>query len=378
MNYNKGFAALPMLLIILGIAVIGGGAYYAGKKSPTRNEVSTTVTTSPEATNTIAASQTVQHTSTPKAAECTVTSPSFIKVISPNGGETFKAGQKITVKWKSCNIASDNINIMVIKHNSSAPYQQKEEAHSDTGLSLRNYNRTNDGSEEVTLPSSMNAVVTSGQYYFISITGLVESARAVTVKDYSDGLFTIDASPSNDVSISGWKTYTNTECGYSFQHPGSWSQWGNAGNSIDRNGAVLSNTIDFMDSASQGIERYDGNNNQIAAAKDFMHVECFTMGNAVYSGELSIYNNSSDIFSQTKKTVTVAGQPAIVGEMRNTSTVSKGEHSGRTIIPSHSMYVFFMHKDQARSLYFKFDTPLGNDATEIANFEQVLKTFKFN
>lgn len=195
MNYNKGFAPIAILLIILGIAAVGGVAYYTGKNSPSKNEVSTTYLSPKEEQNINTTGQTTQQQQTPVAQNtsgCTTTSSPSITLLSPNGGEIYKSGQKITVKWKSCNVASDNINIMVIKHNSSAPYQQKEEAHSDTGLSLGNYNRTNDGTEEVTLPSSMNAVVTSGQHYFISITGLVESARAVTVKDYSDGLFTIN------------------------------------------------------------------------------------------------------------------------------------------------------------------------------------------
>lgn len=181
------------------------------------------------------------------------------------------------------------------------------------------------------------------------------------------------------ISLANWKTYTNTECGYSFQYPASWSLWGHESNAINLQGNIMSNTVDFMDTASQGIERGDGNNNEIAAAKDHMHVECYTMGTAVYNDDLSRYNNSLDIFAQNKKTITVAGQTAIVGEIKSTATVSSGEHPGRTLIPSHNMYVFFLHKDQTRALYFEFDTPLGSgDAVEIAIFEQLLKTFKFN
>jgi peptidoglycan hydrolase-like protein with peptidoglycan-binding domain len=36
-------------------------------------------------------------------ATCSATAPS-ITVLSPNGGEVYKAGQQITVKWRSCNI----------------------------------------------------------------------------------------------------------------------------------------------------------------------------------------------------------------------------------------------------------------------------------
>jgi len=185
-------------------------------------------------------------------------------------------------------------------------------------------------------------------------------------------------STQQQVDTTNWKTYTNTGCGYSFQYPDSWSQWGNESNAINLQGGIMSRIVDFMDTASQGIERVDGSNNQIAAAKDHMHVECYTMGTSVYNDELSRYNNSSDVFAQNKKTITVAGQTAIIGEMKNTATVSGGAHPGRTVIPSHNIYVFFMHKDQTHALYFEFDTPLGNgDVAEIANFEQLLKTFNF-
>ncbi len=183
---------------------------------------------------------------------------------------------------------------------------------------------------------------------------------------------------NNVVSTANWKIYTNTECGYSFQYPNSWSQ-GKESNAINLQNTIMSRMVDFIDTASQGIETQDGKNNQLYAPKDNMHIKCYTMGSAVYSDELSRYNNSSDIFSQIKKTITVGGQTAIVGEIRNTATVSSGEHAGRTVIPSHNMHVFFMHKDHAHSFYFEFDTPLNvNDATEIANFEELLKTFKFN
>ena len=189
---------------------------------------------------------------------------------------------------------------------------------------------------------------------------------------------TTPASSTTTISTANWKTYINTGCDYSFQYPDSWSQSGNESNAIDRNGVVLSRIVDFIDTASQGVELSDGNNNQIAAAKDHMHVDCYTMGTVNYNDELSRYNNSSDVFVQNKKTINVAGQTAIVGDQKNTATISQGAHPGHTIIPDHRVYAFFLHKDHTRSLYFEFDTPLnGNDAVEVANFEKLLSTFKF-
>lgn len=181
------------------------------------------------------------------------------------------------------------------------------------------------------------------------------------------------------ISTNNWKTYTSIGCGYSFQYPNTWSQSGKESSVINLQNTIMGRTVDFIDTASVGIETNDGKSNQIYAPKDNMHVACYTMGTANYNDELARYNNSSDLFSQTKKIITIDGQTAIVGEMKNTATVSSGDHAGRAIIPSHDMYVFFMHKDQTRSLYFKFSTPINsNDTNEIATFEKLLSTFKFN
>ena len=42
----------------------------------------------------------------PAISNCTSTTAPWIKVLSPNGGETYTAGQQVTVTWKSCNIPS--------------------------------------------------------------------------------------------------------------------------------------------------------------------------------------------------------------------------------------------------------------------------------
>jgi hypothetical protein len=179
------------------------------------------------------------------------------------------------------------------------------------------------------------------------------------------------------VSTANWTMYANTGCGYSFKYPDSWSH-GDESSVVNLQGTVMSRMIDFIDATSQGIERTDGNNNQISAPKDSMHIECYTMGTSIYNDALSRYNNSLDIFAQNKKTITVGGQTAIVGEVKNTATISGGAHPGHMVIPSRNLYVFFMHKDQTHALYFEFNTPLGNDdSIEVAGFEQVLKTFKF-
>ena len=40
---------------------------------------------------------------------CTSTSTPSIKILSPKGDEVFSSGEKINVKWKSCNTDKDNV-----------------------------------------------------------------------------------------------------------------------------------------------------------------------------------------------------------------------------------------------------------------------------
>jgi len=97
MNKNKGIIGIGLILaIVLGIVVVGGGAYYLGKRNNLPPLITKNTGGDPAIKNLpVDNSQQVN---------CTSNSPSTIKVISPNGGEIYKAGDKITVKWESCNI----------------------------------------------------------------------------------------------------------------------------------------------------------------------------------------------------------------------------------------------------------------------------------
>jgi len=363
MNKNKGIIGIGLIVaIVIGIIVVGGGAYYLGE-SRVKQEVKSPKNVLPNNENNNLPANNNKQVNVP------TTHSSSITILSPNGGEKFATSttnQQIPITWKSSGIVSQNVAIYV--KNISTGNEALSLVASDSGST--NISGIPAGIYKIRICSTNQK---NGNFE------VSYDPDCATASDYSDNSFTINSAPAKTISTTDWKTYTNTGCGYSFQYPDSWSQLGSQSNAIDRNGVVLSRLVDFMDTASQGIERSDGSNNQIYAPKDNMHIECYTMGTAVYNDELSRYNNSSDIFAQTKKTITVGGQTAIVGEMKNTATISGGEHPGRTVIPSHNMYVFFLHKDQTHSLYFEFDTPLGgNDTVEIANFEKLLTTFKFN
>jgi DNA-binding beta-propeller fold protein YncE len=109
---------------------------------------------------------------------CNSTTPAFIKVLSPNGGETYTAGQQITVKWESCNIpATANIGIQL---NQGNPIRE-------WGLETT----INDGVQLVTLPN--DSYFTAGNTFKFLL-----SVAETSVKDYSNSTFTINpANPTN-------------------------------------------------------------------------------------------------------------------------------------------------------------------------------------
>jgi|GEM_PF-2977019 len=120
----------------------------------------------------------------------------WIKVTSPNGGETFVAGQKITVKWESCHAIAP-ISIILIKHSPSTAYTQSEGSGDYAGFNLGGFNpntgTADDGIEQLTLPSSSDTNLVSGQHYFIIVAGQDDPSvgSGFNARDLSDKLFTI-------------------------------------------------------------------------------------------------------------------------------------------------------------------------------------------
>jgi hypothetical protein len=212
MKQNKGIIGLGLIVaIVLGIVVVGGGAYLLGTKKNTKVVENPNVTnkleennshevpTGPygDETNYVAPNPVVNNPTNPVVSTgCTSSSTPSIKVLSPNGGETYTAGQKITVKWSSCNVSASSYDIIVALH-------QNGDWQNVVYLS----NATiNDGNEIFTIPSN----ITAGSYKI-----RVGSSVAKIQQDFSDGLFTINST----THVSNLKTYTNSDYGFSFQYP---------------------------------------------------------------------------------------------------------------------------------------------------------------
>ncbi len=110
-----------------------------------------------------------------------------VKVISPNGGETYQAGQQITVKWSSCGIPSTElirINLQDIVGNTVAGWTDTQ----------------NDGSETLTVHSPVFINGTTpifpnmifGNRYKVAIS-ITNPTPAMQPMDVSDTTFTINS-----------------------------------------------------------------------------------------------------------------------------------------------------------------------------------------
>ncbi|MCX6752820.1 MAG: hypothetical protein NTW62_00530 [Candidatus Nomurabacteria bacterium] len=121
---------------------------------------------------------------------CLPTDPASVHVISPNGGETFIAGQSITVKWNTCNLlATDKVAIGLMRqYNNGFSFVNN----GDT----RVYNLPNNGIATFTLlPITENA----GMVYKIDV-DVTRTGQVWDQEDTSDNLFTINPAPANNHS----------------------------------------------------------------------------------------------------------------------------------------------------------------------------------
>jgi hypothetical protein len=104
-----------------------------------------------------------------------------VQVLSPNGGETYTAGNTMIIRWKTCNIPTNN-NVGLSIHSSIT-----------TASSVAELGDTiNDGNQKITIPTigSGNAPLASGNFYKVNI-----YSGPNTGNDFSDNTFTINNGP---------------------------------------------------------------------------------------------------------------------------------------------------------------------------------------
>lgn len=110
MKNNKGFIGIGLLIAIIVALFVGGGAVYFITKpaTPYLKNLGDNILP-PVNQNTVVNSNT--DTNKPKT-DCLPTTTPSITVLYPNGGETFTMGQKITIKWLSCNVNNVQIGLL--------------------------------------------------------------------------------------------------------------------------------------------------------------------------------------------------------------------------------------------------------------------------
>lgn len=117
----------------------------------------------------------------------------WIHITSPNGGEVYITGQRITVTWTSCNIPGNATGSITL-----------DDYHSQSSQGLNNgvsENFPNTGSAVVILPPAGSGIYDSntptdfGKYFKVGISYSVFSPQFETIaQDLSDGLFTVNDS----------------------------------------------------------------------------------------------------------------------------------------------------------------------------------------
>jgi len=120
---------------------------------------------------------------------CLSTTAPWVKVLSPNGGETYTAGQQVTVNWESCNV-NQLVGVTLVKTEIFS-----ETVPPSVQVFLGNWVASNIGSEIVTIPETIPA----GVRYKIRINTLSPLGGTSDIKDWSDDMFTINT-PSTSVS----------------------------------------------------------------------------------------------------------------------------------------------------------------------------------
>ncbi|MDP3174552.1 MAG: peptidoglycan-binding domain-containing protein, partial [Phenylobacterium sp.] len=119
---------------------------------------------------------------------CALTAPVSIKVISPNGGQTYTAGQQVTVKWSSCNIPTTaNLQFSLFMY-----YPANNPTATGFPLTL---STLNDGQETFNLPLAGNVVYGWSTMQYGNFFKIYVGYPTAGVGDVSDNMFTIITPP---------------------------------------------------------------------------------------------------------------------------------------------------------------------------------------
>lgn len=218
MNKNKGIIGLGLIIaIVLGIAVVGGGAYYLGKNF---SDISSSI---PDkdcgfgGEKCINKNKNLQQEDQNQAVD--ENKKVSITVLTPNGGEKFGLNQKTEVKWTS--VGGDTVDIY-LKNSDGNLCLIKTLPSSSNSWNFAPYNYKCLGSEKI---------ISAGDYKFSLYLYKNNEMRPEPgtafgsndnsyIMDSSDNLFTINSTTKTNTEIAQLKKFIREK--YSFYAPKEW------------------------------------------------------------------------------------------------------------------------------------------------------------
>lgn len=166
--------------------------------------------------------------------------------------------------------------------------------------------------------------------------------------------------PDSDTIPSDWNTYANNELGISFQIPPTWIKYGNESNAINRNGEVVSISVNLIDTTTQSFFS--------------LTYSLPPYGPEVYKIEEDQYNSYKSSSETDMKRNIIAGNNAI-----ETFSVMRKDIKGKLYDPAlRLVHIVFLDKQKTGAFNLNFRTPEPGSKKELAKFDLIISTIRFN
>jgi hypothetical protein len=196
--------------------------------------------------------------------------------------------------------------------------------------------------------------ILAGYFFGKAQTSKIDSTLVETKTTTNEQTTSDNSIPAN------WKTYTSERIPVTFKYPDTWTKQGEESNTINRKGEVMSISLYFIDSTTQSF---------FSLA---FHVAPY--GAEVYKIAEDEYNSSKSSNQRDAKQITVAGNNSY-----ETFTTMSKDIKGNIYDPALKLiHIVFLDKQKTGGFNVNFRTPEPGSEKEIAKFNQLLSTFKFN